>query len=151
MHCIRISIEMSKITIQKIKFSIKDFLNCGFGHIYWRHPQWKLYSEWKLASLNLNFAQKTNNTIISSMQSFVFKGILKTATVYDLENIPTSSSNLLVEFFSFSNIISIFPISPIFLAFSFSNWNCIWNFSLPDVFCTEKQGTHIRATTFMRR
>ena len=37
------SIEIAKAesyTVQKMKFSIKDFLriSCGFGHIYWRNP-----------------------------------------------------------------------------------------------------------------
>ena len=51
-------------TAQKMKLSIKNFFSkCGFGHIYWKNPQWKtsFFVQCKKVEYNENLYYRTTN------------------------------------------------------------------------------------------
>ena len=87
-------------TAQKMKFSIKDFfskcdsklaVSCGFGHIYWRNPQWKtsFFVKCDMQSIML-IAEKyfIKETTLRQKPRFICQGMIKDAIVpLKLDNI----------------------------------------------------------------
>ena len=80
-------------TAQKMKFSIGDFsvnviklaVSCGFGHIYWRNPRWKIHflcsDAWlKFYSNTIESLQSMENRVnFIQLISTFFKPISHTA------------------------------------------------------------------------